>query len=247
MARMLFIICNCLLQENVICLCSLYLFSLFLFTWEQICDAVAVAKILNATLVIPYFEVNLVWQDSRCLSNNSLDIAILFTSFHVSSFEEFIMLKSGPLSHLSCSSFGDIFDVDHFIDVLKDDISIVKELPEDFSWSTRRYYATRIRATRIKNAPVHASANWYQENVSPILERFVSLFIIYHEVKLLLQSLRPAIFCLHCLSINLDCLVLATDCKTLQPTSFLYYTGYLQSVLNSFILGELEQILRNCS
>ena len=30
-----------------------------------------------------------------------------------------------------CSSFMDIFDVDHFIDVLKNDISIVKELPKE--------------------------------------------------------------------------------------------------------------------
>uniref|UniRef100_A0A2P2MNK0 O-fucosyltransferase family protein n=1 Tax=Rhizophora mucronata TaxID=61149 RepID=A0A2P2MNK0_RHIMU len=96
-----------------------------------ICDAVAVAKILNATLVIPHFEVNPVWQDS--------------------------------------SSFMDIFDVDHFINVLKDDISIVKELPDEFSWSTREYYATAIRATRIKTAPVHASANWYLENALPVL------------------------------------------------------------------------------
>jgi len=99
-----------------------------------ICDAVAVAKILNATLVIPHLEVNPVWQDS--------------------------------------SSFMDIFDVDHFINVLKDDISIVKELPNEFSWSTREYYATAIRATRIKTAPVHASANWYLQNVLPTLQSY---------------------------------------------------------------------------
>lgn len=72
-----------------------------------------------------------------------------------------------------CSSFVDIFDVDHFINVLKDDISIVKELPADFSWSTREYYATAIRATRVKTAPVHASANWYLDNVLPVLQRLV--------------------------------------------------------------------------
>ncbi|KAF3684684.1 hypothetical protein FXO38_00147, partial [Capsicum annuum] len=64
-----------------------------------ICDAVVVAKILNATLVIPYLDVNRVWQDS--------------------------------------STFKDIFDMDHFINALKDYISIVKELPDEFSWSTR--------------------------------------------------------------------------------------------------------------
>lgn len=71
----------------------------------------------------------------------------------------------------------DIFDVDHFINVLKDDISIVKELPAEFSWSTREYYATAIRATRVKTAPVHASANWYLENVLPVLQRLVSKYI----------------------------------------------------------------------
>ncbi|KAG9138516.1 hypothetical protein Leryth_012782 [Lithospermum erythrorhizon] len=99
-----------------------------------ICDAVAVAKILNATLIIPYLEVNPVWKDS--------------------------------------SSFMEIFDVDHFINVLKDDISVVRELPEEFSWSTREYYATAIRATRVKRAPVHASGNWYLENVLPVLQSY---------------------------------------------------------------------------
>ncbi|KAL5190368.1 O-fucosyltransferase 31 [Glycine soja] len=100
-----------------------------------ICDAVAVAKILNATLVLPHFEVNPVWQDS--------------------------------------SSFADIFDVDHFIDDLRDEVSIVKELPSDYSWSTREYYGTGIRATRIKTAPVQATVDWYIENVLPVLQRYV--------------------------------------------------------------------------
>jgi hypothetical protein len=78
---------------------------------------------------------------------------------------------------LCCSSFKEIFDIDHFINTLKDEVSIVKVLPKEFSWSTREYYGTGIRATRIKTAPVHASANWYLENVSPLLQRFVKSFI----------------------------------------------------------------------
>lgn len=83
------------------------------------------------------------------------------------------LLLPYPLLFGFCSSFVDIFDVDHFINVLKDDISIVKELPAEFSWSTREYYATAIRATRVKTAPVHASANWYLDNVLPVLQRLV--------------------------------------------------------------------------
>lgn len=31
----------------------------------QICNAVAVAKLLNATLIIPHFHLNSVWKDPR--------------------------------------------------------------------------------------------------------------------------------------------------------------------------------------
>jgi len=72
-----------------------------------------------------------------------------------------------------CSSFEDIFDLDHFIDALRDEVSIVEEPPSDYSWSTREYYATGIRATRIKTAPLHATADWYIENVLPVLRRCV--------------------------------------------------------------------------
>lgn len=104
-----------------------------------ICDAVAVAKILNATLVIPHLDINPVWKDT--------------------------------------SSFEEIFDVDHFINTLKDEVSIIKIPPKEYLWSTREYYGTGIRATRIKTAPLHASASWYLENVSPILQRFVIFFV----------------------------------------------------------------------
>uniref|UniRef100_A0A7N0TTQ6 O-fucosyltransferase family protein n=1 Tax=Kalanchoe fedtschenkoi TaxID=63787 RepID=A0A7N0TTQ6_KALFE len=125
-----------------------------------ICDAVAVAKILNATLVIPHLEMNPVWKDS--------------------------------------SSFTDIFDVSHFIDVLKDDISIVRELPYEFSWSTREYYATAIRATRVKLAPVHASASWYLENVSPILDSYGIAAISPFSHRLAFNNLSAEIQRLRC-------------------------------------------------
>ncbi|KAK1300460.1 Uncharacterized protein QJS10_CPB13g00210 [Acorus calamus] len=125
-----------------------------------ICDAVAVAKILNATLVIPHLEVNPVWQDS--------------------------------------STFVEIFDVDHFINVLKDDISIVKELPKGYSWSTREYYATAIRATRVKTAPVHASANWYLENVLPVLQSYGIAAIAPFSHRLAFDNLSVDIQRLRC-------------------------------------------------
>lgn len=58
-----------------------------------------------------------------------------------------------------------------FIAVLEDEVPIVRSLPEEYSWSTREYYARAVRATRIKTAPVHASADWYLENALPVLRR----------------------------------------------------------------------------
>ncbi len=141
-----------------------------------ICDAVAVAKILNATLVIPHLEVNPVWRDS--------------------------------------SSFMDIFDVDHFINVLKDDISMVKELPDDFSWSTREYYATAIRATRIKTAPAHASAKWYLENVLPVLESYGIAAISPFSHRLAFDNMPVDIQRLRC-KVNFQALVFVPHVRVL--------------------------------
>nr|XP_010925619.1 O-fucosyltransferase 8 [Elaeis guineensis] len=56
-----------------------------------VCNAVAVAALLNATLVLPKFLYSSVWQDT--------------------------------------SQFGDIYQEEYFINYLKDDVNIVKEMP----------------------------------------------------------------------------------------------------------------------
>ncbi|KNA08962.1 hypothetical protein SOVF_157950 [Spinacia oleracea] len=144
-----------------------------------ICDAVAVAKILNATLVIPHLEVNTVWQDA--------------------------------------SSFTEVFDLDHFINSLSDEISIVTELPVEYSWSTREYYATGIRETRVKTAPVHASAEWYLENVLPVLLRYGVAAISPFSHRLAFDNLPKSIQQLRC-KVNFEALLFVPHIRELGDT-----------------------------
>ncbi|CAI0405877.1 unnamed protein product [Linum tenue] len=141
-----------------------------------VCDAVAVAMILNATLVVPHLDLNPVWQDS--------------------------------------SSFSDIFDVDHFINVLSNEVKIVKEPPREYSWSTREYYATGIRPTRIKTAPVHASAQWYQENVLPVLQSYGIVAIAPFSHRLAFDQLPTHLQRLRC-KVNFEALAFVRDVKVL--------------------------------
>ncbi|XP_039049833.1 O-fucosyltransferase 31-like [Hibiscus syriacus] len=158
----------------------------------EICDAVAVTQILNATLVIPHLEVNPVWQDS--------------------------------------SSFTDIFDVDHFINVLRHEVSVVKELPRQYSWSTREYYATGIRATRIKTAPVHASADWYVENVLPVMRSYGIAAISPFSHRLAFDKLPIKIQHLRC-KVNFEALVFVPQIRLIGETlvhRLRYPSGKLQ-------------------
>nr|GMD96850.1 GDP-fucose protein O-fucosyltransferase protein [Ipomoea batatas] len=91
-----------------------------------ICNAVAVAKIMNATLILPVLKQDQIWKDQ--------------------------------------TKFEDIFDVDHFIDYLKDDVRIVRDIPEWFTDKSELF--TSIRRT-VKNIPKYASAEFYIDNVLP--------------------------------------------------------------------------------
>ncbi|KAJ4745998.1 O-fucosyltransferase family protein [Rhynchospora pubera] len=144
-----------------------------------ICDAVAVAKILNATLLIPYLEVNPVWQDS--------------------------------------STFEDIYDVDRFITILKNEVSIRRELPKEYSWSTREYYYGGVRDTRVKTAPVHASAGWYIENVLPILQSYGIAAIAPFSHRLAFDDLPEDIQQLRC-KVNFQALTFVPHIISLGET-----------------------------
>ncbi|ERN13854.1 hypothetical protein AMTRI_Chr06g176430 [Amborella trichopoda] len=92
----------------------------------SIINAVAVAKIINATLILPILKQDQIWKDQ--------------------------------------TKFEDVFDVNHFIDYLKDDVHIVRDIPEWFPEKPELF--TSIRRT-IKNIPKYASAQFYFDNVLP--------------------------------------------------------------------------------
>lgn len=85
----------------------------------QISDMVAVAKLMNATLVVPTLDHKSFWTDPRSFSLNQYSKKI-YTNFWDWCFG------------LTCSDFKDIFDVQHFKETLEDDIMIVDSLPPDF-------------------------------------------------------------------------------------------------------------------
>ncbi|KAJ4710989.1 O-fucosyltransferase family protein [Melia azedarach] len=91
-----------------------------------ICNAVAVAKIMNATLILPVLKQDQIWKDQ--------------------------------------TKFEDIFDVDHFIEYLKDDVRIVRDIPDWFTDKSELF--SSIRRT-VKNIPKYAPAQFYIDNVLP--------------------------------------------------------------------------------
>ncbi|KAL9236591.1 hypothetical protein vseg_011240 [Gypsophila vaccaria] len=95
-----------------------------------VCNAVAVARLLNATLVLPKFMYSSVWRD--------------------------------------ISQFGDIYQEEHFINYLKPDIRIVKELPEELRSLDLDAIDSLITDEDIMK---EARPSFYRKNILPILMR----------------------------------------------------------------------------
>ena len=114
---------------------------------------VAVARIMNATLVIPQLDKSSFWKDSRYFW--VYIYSILKSVEHLRCLLLPSLISSFLIGYVN-SVFSDIFDELHFIESLKGDIRIVKELPKNLetvprarkhftSWSSVGYYEEMTR------------------------------------------------------------------------------------------------------
>ncbi|CAI0463654.1 unnamed protein product [Linum tenue] len=117
-----------------------------------ISDMVTIARFLNLTLVVPELDNTSFWQDNRWMNSNN---AATF-----------------------CSQFGDIFDVDHFIDSLRDELRIVKELPP-------------TQKEKLKTQPLYqmATRSWgnmsyYYQQVLPVFKKFGIVHFLKTDARL---------------------------------------------------------------
>ncbi|KAJ9538324.1 hypothetical protein OSB04_031057 [Centaurea solstitialis] len=167
---------------------------------EAVCNAVAVAGLLNATLLIPRFDFHKVWRDTRQVNQAAFSIFNLFTllglrkeyprvGFVACTYYIFVLVG------LVVSEFGDIYDEEHFIVTLKRYVDVVRELPkelmEDYDFNISNIPSLRV--------PAWASVSYYLQEVYPVL-REQRIVRIAPFANRLASSLPPHIQYLRCLA-----------------------------------------------
>ncbi|KAJ4770015.1 O-fucosyltransferase family protein [Rhynchospora pubera] len=122
-----------------------------------VCNAVAIASLLNATLVLPKFLYSSVWKDT--------------------------------------SQFGDIYQEEYFLDYLKDDVDIVKELPPHLQALDVEAIGSQITDIEIMK---EAMPSYYIEAILPILQRNGIVHFLGFGNRLGFDPLPPLLQRLRC-------------------------------------------------
>ncbi|TYI75916.1 hypothetical protein E1A91_D06G040000v1 [Gossypium mustelinum] len=115
-----------------------------------ICDMVAVARIINATLVVPELDKRSFWQDT--------------------------------------SNFSDVFDEDHFINALANDVKVIKKLPKDLS------SATKV----VRHFRSWSGLEYYRDEIASLWEEFQVIRAAKSDSRLANNHLPPDIQMLRC-------------------------------------------------
>ncbi|KAF8413728.1 hypothetical protein HHK36_001721 [Tetracentron sinense] len=99
-----------------------------------VCNAVAVASLLNATLVVPKFLYSNVWKDP-----SQYQVALILKSLiwdgketQWKKYMKYVLISVAIVYMNVCSGwsqFGDIYQEEYFMNILKDEVNIVKDLP----------------------------------------------------------------------------------------------------------------------